>query len=175
MASPGQTFLILVSLRKLKFKFIFFLMQHNVSAIKNQSLFLCHVLSFRDNLTSLSRNSLLLSNFKNLFFALKHVFWSKITILQIFDCLVGHTTKKEKKKYSSRETSQTSAQSRRTDRASDSSRLCFDNASTMPHLRLDYAVASISCEHCRSSRNHPHCVPRHIIYYSRTFNFSKRD
>ena len=20
-------------------------------------------------------------------------------------------------------------------------------------------------EHCRSSRNHPHCVPRHIIYY----------
>ena len=37
--------------------------------------------------------------------------------------------------------------------------------STMPHLRLDYALASISCEHCRSSRNHPHCVPRHIIYY----------
>ena len=38
-------------------------------------------------------------------------------------------------------------------------------ASTMPHLRLDYAWASISCEHYRSSRNHPHCVPRHIIYY----------
>ena len=36
-------------------------------------------------------------------------------------------------------------------------------------LRLDYALASISCEHCRSSRNHPHCVPRHIIYY-----FSKK-
>ena len=37
---------------------------------------------------------------------------------------------------------------------STSSRLCFS-----------YALASISCEHCRSSRNHPHCVPRHIIYY----------
>ena len=87
-------------------------MLHNVSAIKNQSLFFGHVLSSRDNLTSLSRNVLLLSNFKNLFFALKHVFWSKITILQIFDCLVGHTTKKEKKKNSSHETSQTSAQSK---------------------------------------------------------------
>ena len=48
---------------------------------------------------------------------------------------------------------------------SSSSRLCLSYASTMPHLRLDYALASISCEHCRSSRNHPHCVPRHIIYY----------
>ena len=34
-----------------------------------------------------------------------------MTILQIFDCLVVHTTKKEKKKNSSHETSQTSAQS----------------------------------------------------------------
>ena len=84
-------------------------MLHNVSAIKNQSLFFGHFLSSRDNLTSLSRNVLLLSNFKNLFFALKHVFWTKITIRQIFDCLVGHTTKKEKKN-SSHETSQTSAQ-----------------------------------------------------------------
>ena len=42
---------------------------------------------------------------------------------------------------------------------------------TMPHLRLDYALASISCEHCRSLRNHPHCVPRHIIYYFITFHF----
>ena len=39
---------------------------------------------------------------------------------------------------------------------------------TMPHLRLDYALASISCEHCRSLRNHPHCVPRHMIYYYST-------
>ena len=45
------------------------------------------------------------------------------------------------------------------------SRLRIGYASTMPHLRLDYALTSISCEHCRSSRNHPHCVPRHIIYY----------
>ena len=39
-------------------------------------------------------------------------------------------------------------------------------ASTMPHLGLDYALASISCEHCRSSCNNPDCVPRHIIYYN---------
>ena len=32
-------------------------------------------------------------------------------------------------------------------------------------IRLDYALASISCEHCRSSRNNTHYVPRHIIYY----------
>ena len=35
----------------------------------------------------------------------------------------------------------------------------------MPQLRLDYALASISCEHCRSSRNNPHYAPRNIIYY----------
>ena len=33
-------------------------------------------------------------------------------------------------------------------------------------LRLDYALALIFCEHCRSSRNNPHYAPRHIIYYS---------
>ena len=38
-------------------------------------------------------------------------------------------------------------------------------ASATSWLRVDYALASISCEHCRSSRNHPHCVLRHIIYY----------
>ena len=38
-------------------------------------------------------------------------------------------------------------------------------ASTTHRLRLDYALASISCEHCRSSRNNPHYAPRHIIYY----------
>ena len=32
-------------------------------------------------------------------------------------------------------------------------------------LRLDYALASIPCEHYRSSRNNPHYAPRHIIYY----------
>ena len=37
--------------------------------------------------------------------------------------------------------------------------------SALPQLRLDYALASISCEHCRSSRNNPHCPPRHAIYY----------
>ena len=37
--------------------------------------------------------------------------------------------------------------------------------STTPHLRLDNALASISCEHCRSSCNNPHCAPRHVIYY----------
>ena len=33
-------------------------------------------------------------------------------------------------------------------------------------LRLDYALASISCEHCRSSRNDPHSAPGHVMYYS---------
>ena len=32
--------------------------------------------------------------------------------------------------------------------------------------RTDRASASISCEHCRSSRNSPHCAPRHAIYYN---------
>ena len=31
--------------------------------------------------------------------------------------------------------------------------------------RTDRASVSISCEHCRSSRNNPHCAPRHVIYY----------
>ena len=44
-------------------------------------------------------------------------------------------------------------------------RLFLGYTSTTPHLRLDYALASISCEHCRSSRNNPHCAPRHVIYY----------
>ena len=34
-----------------------------------------------------------------------------------------------------------------------------------PRLRLGFVSASISCEHCRSSRNNPHYAPRHIIYY----------
>ena len=34
-----------------------------------------------------------------------------------------------------------------------------------PRIRLGYTLASISCEHCRSSRNNPHCAPRHVIYY----------
>ena len=34
-----------------------------------------------------------------------------------------------------------------------------------PWLRLGFVLASISCEHCRSSRNNPHCAPRHVIYY----------
>ena len=34
-----------------------------------------------------------------------------------------------------------------------------------PQLRLGFVSASISCEHCRSSRNNPHCAPRHVIYY----------
>ena len=46
-----------------------------------------------------------------------------------------------------------------------SSRLRIGYTPTTPHLRLDYALASISCEHCRSSRNNPHCAPRHVIYY----------
>ena len=66
---PGQTFIILVSLRKLKFKFIFFLIEHNVSAIQNQSLFSDHVLSLRDNSTSLSTNGFPRSNFHNFGFA----------------------------------------------------------------------------------------------------------
>ena len=64
----------------------------------------------------------------------------------------------------------------RTDRASASSRLCLGFFSALPqlrigytsttrHLRLKYALASIFCEHCRSSRNNPHCAPRHVIYY----------
>ena len=35
-----------------------------------------------------------------------------------------------------------------------------------PRLRLDYALATISCEHCRSSRNNALCATRHVIYYS---------
>ena len=54
---------------------------------------------------------------------------------------------------------------RRTDRASASSQLCLGYASTMPHLRLDYALASISCEHCRESRNFPNCVHWHVFYF----------
>ena len=52
-----------------------------------------------------------------------------------------------------------------TDRASASSRLYLGSILAWPQLRLDYAFASISCEHCRSSRNNPHYAPRHIIYY----------
>ena len=48
---------------------------------------------------------------------------------------------------------------------SASSRLCLSYVSATPRLRLTYALASISCEHCRSSRNNPHCAPRHVIYY----------
>ena len=65
MASPGQTFIILVSLGKLEFKFIFFLIQHNVSAIQNQRLSLDHVFNLSDNLTSLSANGFPGSNFPN--------------------------------------------------------------------------------------------------------------
>ena len=36
-------------------------------------------------------------------------------------------------------------------------------ASATTQLRLTYALALISCEHCRSSRNNPHYAPRHII------------
>ena len=46
----------------------------------------------------------------------------------------------------------------------DWSRLGF--VSALPHLRLDYALALISYDHCRSSRNNPHYAPRHIIYYN---------
>ena len=69
MAPPDQTIIIVVSLRKLEFKFIFFLIWHNVSAFQNQSLFLDHVLSLRDNLTSLTRNGFPGSNFPNFGFA----------------------------------------------------------------------------------------------------------
>ena len=37
-------------------------------------------------------------------------------------------------------------------------------ASTTHRLHLDYALASISWEHCRSSRNNPYCAPRNVIY-----------
>ena len=47
-------------------------------------------------------------------------------------------------------------------------RLRLGLASATPHLRFDYALASISCEHCRSSRNNPHYAPRHIIARSHT-------
>ena len=40
----------------------------------------------------------------------------------------------------------------------------------MHRLHLDYILAPISCEHCRSSRNNPHCAPRHVLYY----NFSQQ-
>ena len=64
---------------------------------------------------------------------------------------------------------------------SASSRLCLSYVSVMPrlrisctstttYLRLNYALASISCEHCRSSRNNPHCAPGHVIYYYNTLS-----
>ena len=53
--------------------------------------------------------------------------------------------------------------------ASAPSRLCLGFVSTKPHLRRNYALALISCEHCRSSRNNPHYAPRHIIYYYHLF------
>ena len=34
-----------------------------------------------------------------------------------------------------------------------------------PRIRLGFVSASISCEHCRSSRNNPHCAPGYVIYY----------
>ena len=34
-----------------------------------------------------------------------------------------------------------------------------------PRIPLGLVLASISCEHCRSSRNNPHSAPRHVIYY----------
>ena len=34
-----------------------------------------------------------------------------------------------------------------------------------PRIRLGFVSASISCEHCRSSHNNPHCASRHVIYY----------
>ena len=46
-------------------------------------------------------------------------------------------------------------------------RLRLGFVSALPQLRLDYALASISCEHCRSSRNNPHYAPRYIIYYKK--------
>ena len=52
---------------------------------------------------------------------------------------------------------------------SASSRLCLSYVSTTHRLHLDYALASISCEHCRSSHNNPHCAPRHVIYYCNFF------
>ena len=62
-------------------------------------------------------------------------------------------------------------------------RLCFvsalpqlrlDYASATPQIRLTYALAPISCEHCRSSRNNPHCAPRHVIYYFTTSAWKMR-
>ena len=68
-AFPEQTFIILVSLRKLKFKFIFFLIEHNVSAIQNQRLLLCHVFNLSYNSTSLSANGFPGTNFHYFGFA----------------------------------------------------------------------------------------------------------
>ena len=56
---------------KLKFEFIFFLISLNVSSIWKQRLLLGHVLSSRDNFTSLTRNGLPRSNFHNFGFAPK--------------------------------------------------------------------------------------------------------
>ena len=55
----------------------------------------------------------------------------------------------------------------------DWSRLGF--VSALPQLRLHYALASISCEHCRLSRNNPHYAPRHIIFYCKPFTFWTTD
>ena len=48
-------------------------------------------------------------------------------------------------------------------------RLRLGFASATSRLRLDYALASISCEHCCSSRNSSHCAPSYVIYYFKIF------
>ena len=49
--------------------YIFFLMRHSVTAIKNRSLFLSHFFSFRDNSASLSINGFPVLKFANFGFA----------------------------------------------------------------------------------------------------------
>ena len=64
---------------------------------KPTSIYIYFFFGFQDNLMSLSINGLLRPNLEKEIFPVKLVFWSKITILHIFECLDDQTTKKEKK------------------------------------------------------------------------------
>ena len=77
--------------------YIFFNLTQYVTAIKNQSRLLCHVLSFWENSNSLSTNGLLLSNFKNLFFTVKHFFSRKSLFCKFLTVLLVIRRKKKKK------------------------------------------------------------------------------
>ena len=71
---PGSNFPNFGFAAQTQFLIYIFLMLHITTAIKNRSSYICLFFSFRDNLTSLSRNGLPGSNFANFGFAPKTQF-----------------------------------------------------------------------------------------------------